>query len=1010
MSDASNNSAVEAIAIIGMSGRFPGAGSVAAFWQNLVNGVESISRFTDTELQVAGPETRLPEYVKARGVMDGAEEFDASFFNLTPREAELTDPQHRIFLECAWEALEHAGYDPDRFPGAIGVFAGCSLNTYLLHNLCADRGFIEQLLVGHQIGAHPALLGNDKDFLATRAAYKLNLRGPAMAVQTACSTSLVAVVQACQGLMNFQCDMALAGGVSLSFPQRRGYLYQEGAMASRDGHCRPFDAAADGTVFGGGAGVVLLRRLADALDAGDHIIAVIRSSVVNNDGSVKASYMAPSVNGQAEMIGLAHALAGVTADTISFVEAHGTGTPLGDPIEVAGLTRAFRATTERRQFCALGAVKGNIGHLEAAAGVAGLIKTALALQHRLLPPTLHFREPNAQCHFENSPFHVVARLTEWKDVPLPRRAGVTSLGVGGTNAHVVLEEAPPAETTPSLRPACLLTLSARSANALDRLTGNLAAYLKSDLVQPDSGGAPASGRAGAPEPAPALADVAFTLQTGRREFPHRRVVVARDRAEAARLLEQKDAARVFSQSGRASEAPVAFLFPGQGAQYVNMGRQLYATEPVFRAQVDLCAGLLQKILGLDVRSLLFPPAGGEDAARHELTQTRITQPALFVIEYALASLWMSWGVQPAAMIGHSIGEYVAAVLAGVMSLEDGLALLGERARLMQSVPAGGMLSVRLPEAEVQPLLSGTLAIAVVNSPRLCVVSGPHAELDALKATLEGRGVLCKTLHTSHAFHSPMMEPLVAPFVTEVGRVKLGPARIPIVSTVTGRCLQPADWAEPAYWARQIRHTVRFADAVGELLRQDKFILLEVGPGQTLATLTQQHSDRTSRQLVLPSMPPIEDPAETVALLTALGRLWLAGAAVDWNGFHARERRRRVPLPTYPFERKKYWIDPPQPAAGPSPDLASPAVPPSAPPAPPARGDALSHSLVEQVISEQLRLMAGQLDSLAALPAGSTRQASDKSSAPGNGVPEDVARGLKAGLVNPGSPEECGSTN
>lgn len=987
MSTTSDNS-VEGIAIVGMAGRFPGARNVDEFWQNLVRGVESITHFAEGELEVDGPLTRQPDYVRARGVLEAVEWFDARFFGLTPREAELTDPQHRLFLECAWEALENAGWDAARFRGAIGVFAGCSLNTYLLHNLCGSREFIETTLADHQMSYNPALLGNDKDFLATRVAYKLNLRGPAVTVQTACSTSLVAVGHACASLLAYQCDAALAGGVSISFPQRRGYPYLEGAMVSPDGRCRPFDAAAQGTVFGGGVGVVVLRRLADAVEAGDRIIAVIKGAAINNDGADKVSYMAPSVAGQAEVISLAQALAGATADTISYVEAHGTGTPLGDPIELAALTQAFRATTDKKQFCALGSVKANVGHLESAAGVTGLIKTALALQHRLIPPTLHFREPNPNCDFANSPFYVVAELTEWNNVPLPRRAGVSSFGVGGTNAHVVLEEAPAQEPGGPSRPAQLLVLSARSEQALEKATENFTAWLRtkagqaSDLAQ-EQGEDTGDGWL-------ALADAAFTLQTGRKVFEHGRIVVATGVDEAAELLEQKDSRRVYTQARRPSPPPVVFLFPGQGAQYVNMGRQLYATERVFREQVTACAEILRELMGEDLRALLYPETGQEEAARLPLTQTSRTQPALFVIEYALAKLWQSWGIEPAALVGHSVGEYVAAVLAGVMTLEDGLGLLVARARLMDQVETGGMLAVRLPEAEVRPLLGGSLAVAVVNSPRHCVVAGPAGELADLERALESRRVACKRLGASHAFHSPMMEPIVGPFAERVRQVRLQPARLPIISTLTGRWIEPDEWTDPTYWSRQLRQTVRFAEAVGELVKRPDFVLLEVGPGQTLTQLAQQHPGRAKEQLVLSSMPPVEQPGETVALLTALGRLWLAGVSIDWEGFYRDERRRRVPLPTYPFERQRYWIDPPsagafnqsrrsvteavlngsasaesQPAAPATAWPSPPACPASSPNGPAGTPMTAPAAGVEQVIAEQLRLMSLQLQALSA---------------------------------------------
>jgi amino acid adenylation domain-containing protein/FkbH-like protein len=880
------------VAIIGMAGRFPGANSIHEFWQNLVDGVESISHFDAAELELRSPQAGQHNYIMARGVLDGVEMFDAGFFNMTPREAELTDPQHRVLLECAWEALENAGYDPDRYAGAIGVYAGCSLNTYLLNNLCADRRVIEEMLAGHQMSSHPALLGNDKDFLATRVAYKLNLRGPCLAIQSACSTSLVAVVEACQSLLACRCDMALAGGVSISFPQKRGYLYQEGAMASSDGCCRPFDAAAQGTVFGAGVGVVVLRRLADALEARDHIIAVIKGTALNNDGSGKASYMAPSANGQAEVISLAHALAGVTADNISYVEAHGTGTPLGDPIEVAGLTQAFRASTDRQRFCALGSVKANIGHLEAAAGVTGLIKTALALKHRLIPPTLHFQKPNPDCELESSPFYVVSKLQEWKDGSTPRRAGVSSFGVGGTNAHVVLEEAPLAETSSVSRPVHLLVLSARTKTALEVTAKNLADHLT------------ASSQTN-------LADVAYTLQTGRRAFEHRAILSCHDAAGAAEALVSFDAKRVFTGAPQRENPPIVFLFPGQGAQQANMGRQLYEAEPVFRKTVDDCCKLLQAHLGLDLRTVLYPAPTLPEPALAELSQTAITQPAMFLVEYALAQLWMSWGVQPKAMIGHSLGEYVAACLAGVFSLDDALALVAARGRMMQALPAGMMLAVRLPEAKLKPLLNQNISLAAVNAAAACVVSGPTEAIHTFQRILAQGSVGCVALQTSHAFHSAMMKPMLAPFIELVQRIKPQPPQIPFISNVTGTWISDAQAADPAYWAAHLRQPVRFADGLTELFKTER-VFLEVGPGQTLSGLVRQHSARKATTPMIASLARATDESsELEAMLNALGQLWISGVCPAWEKLYSGEKPRRVALPAYPFERMRCWVEPPQ---------------------------------------------------------------------------------------------------
>ena len=884
----------DGIAVIGMAGKFPGAPNLAAYWQNLRNGVESITHFSEHELEVSPEISGNPQYVRARGIMEGVDLFDAEFFGINPREAEYTDPQHRLLLETASEALENAGYDTERFAGSIGVFAGCSQNTYLLCNLASHPEFLTEYLSFQQMGAHPSMLGNDKDFLATRIAYKMNLRGPSVAVQSACSTSLVAVVQACQNLLTFQCDIALAGGVSVTFPQKRGYVAEEGSLASGDGRCRPFDAAAGGTVFGDGVGLVVLKRADEAIRDGDHILAVIRGFAVNNDGSTKVSYMAPSVDGQAEAIATAQALAGIDVATIRYIEAHGTGTSLGDPIEVAALTKAFRAGTCERQFCALGAVKGNIGHLEAASGVAGLLKAILVLQHGEIPPTLHFSAPNPRIDFASSPFHVDATLQPWPASEIPRRAGVSSFGVGGTNAHVVLEEAPQiAASAASLEPQ-LFVLSARSESALDDATNRLADHLR---LHPEL----------------SLADVAYTLQTGRRVFRHRRAWVSRTAGETVELLSGKKSARVLSSDTQGRKASVAFLFPGQGAQQVDMGRELYETHPIFRAQVDLCCDRLSPELGLDLRHVLYPAADADKSeAQDRLMQTSLTQPALFVVEYALAQAWLSLDVRPQVMIGHSLGEYVAATLAGIFALDDALHLLAVRGRLIQSMPGGTMLAVVLPEEEVTPLLTEGLSLAAVNGPKLCVVSGPEEAVAALRQKLSGQGMVSRELKTSHAFHSAMMEPILAEFEAEVRRVTRNKPRIPIVSSLHGRVGTDEEWTDPAYWSAQLRHTVRFADAVGKLLNQPDLALLEVGPGQTLTTLARQNPAKLPAQATIYSSP--RTGSETEEFLSAAAQLWLAGVEIDWRAVHGGATRRRVPVPTYPFERKRHWVEPYHPSA------------------------------------------------------------------------------------------------
>ncbi len=868
------------IAIVGMACRFPGADSIERFWENLAGGVESIAFFTDEQLRGAGvsaAELADPRYVRARGVVSDPAEFDAGFFGYSPREAEIMDPQQRVFLECAWEAFEDAGLDPARISGDVAVFAGVGMNTYAF-NLLPDPEILDS------VGSFQISIANDKDFLASRVSYKLGLRGPSLTVQTACSTSLVATHLACQSLLAGECDAALAGGVSIRLPQEAGYRHHEGAVFAPDGHCRAFDVRAGGFVGGNGAGAVLLKRLEDALRDGDPIRAVIRGSAVNNDGAVKVGYTAPSVDGQAQVIAQALAVAGVPPGTVGYVEAHGTGTDLGDPIEIAALAQAF-GPGAGPESCAIGSVKTNIGHLDSAAGVAGLIKAALALEHGQIPPSLHFETPNPKLELERTPFRVNDRLAAWPAGAQPRRAGVSSMGIGGTNAHVVLEEAPAREAPAApARPWQLLPLSARGEAALaaaaDRLAGHLRRHPDLDL-----------------------ADAAYTLQTGRRRFDHRAFVLARTAGEAAAALESRDPERFATGTGESGS--VVFLFSGQGSQHPDMAAGLYGSERVFREAVDLACAHLAPRLGLDLRTLLFPPAAEAGAAAARLERTEITQPALFVVEHALARLWMSWGVRPQAMIGHSIGEYVAACLAGVFSLEDALDLVAERGRRMGEMEPGGMLAVSLPEAGILPLLGADLYLAAVNAPGRTVVSGPDAAVERLAALLADRGVRHRRLRTSHAFHSAMMEPAVEPFTAALRRVRLRPPSIPFLSNVTGTWITPGEATDPEYWARHLRAAVRFSEGIGELLREPGRLFLEVGPGNALTTLVRE---REGSPAAFASLPHPNDRRPDLAFaLTALGRLWLAGADVDWEAFHAGERRRRSPLPTYPFERQRYWI-------------------------------------------------------------------------------------------------------
>jgi len=890
MGSTESSGLMEGIAIIGISGRFPGANNIEEFWQNLQGGVESISQITDEELLSTGvPANFLNDsnYVKASGILENIDLFDAGFFDFNPKQAETTNPQHRFFLECAWEALENAGYDSHKCESRIGIYGGASLNDYLSFDLNQDQFGSAQ--------TYQKLIGNDKDFLTTRVSYKLNLTGPSLTVQTACSTSLVGITLACQSLMNYQCDMALAGGVSIRVPHKTGYIYQPGGTLSPDGHCRAFDAQAQGTTVGNGVGVILLKRLEDAIADGDHIYAVIKGWAINNDGSMKVGYTATSVDGQAEAIAEAIMLAGVEPETISYVEAHGTGTTLGDPIEITALTKVFRTTTDKKGFCAIGSVKTNIGHLDAAAGVTGVIKTALALKNQQIPPSLNFDQPNPQIDFDNSPFYVNTKLTQWQQELSPRRACVSALGMGGTNAHIVLEEAPMIEqgckgAGVQGRKYKLLVLSAKTESALETATNNLAQHL---IQHPDLN----------------LADVAYTLQVGRKEFNHRRFLVCENLEDAVDTLQNRTTQRVFTHYQESSERPITFMFPGQGSQYVNMGKELYQTESIFRESVDHCCFLLQPILNLDLRSVIYPQESDTQTAQERLKQTYLTQPALFIIEYALAQLWMSWGIYPSAMIGHSIGEYVAACIAGVMSLEDALNLVTIRGQLMQQLPKGSMLSIPLPEADILPLLNEELGLATNNTPSSCVVSGTDTAIDALSEGLIAQGVECRRLHTSHGFHSQMMEPILQAFTGEVKKVTLNPPQIPFISNLTGTWISVQEATDPHYWANHLRQTVRFADGISALLQQPNRIFLEVGAGRTLSTFVKQQAGVNQLPILSSLRHPKEETADVAFLLNTLGNLWCLGVSVNWSNFYGSERRYRIPLPTYPFERQSYWIEP-----------------------------------------------------------------------------------------------------
>ncbi|HEY6802575.1 MAG TPA: condensation domain-containing protein [Pyrinomonadaceae bacterium] len=872
------------VAIIGMAGRFPRAANLEEFWQNLRDGVEGISFFSDDDLEVVmDPQDLLnPNLVKAKGVLDDVDLFDAPFFNISTREAQVMDPQQRLFLESAWTAIESAGYDVSTYPGQISIYAGVNTNTYLLSRL-------EQLGIATAADYFSLSLANEKDHLTTRVSYKLNLRGESIAVQTSCSTSLVAVHLACQSLLSGQSDMALAGGVSIRVPQRSGYFYQEGMIMSPDGHCRAFDERAKGTVPGHGVGIVVLKLLSDAIRDGDSVRAVIKGSAINNDGHLKMGYTAPSVEGQADVIGKALAIAGVDAETISYVEAHGTGTPLGDPIEVEALARAFRQQTQRRGFCALGAVKSNIGHLDNAAGVAGLIKTVLALEHKQIPPTLHFEKSNPMIDFDQTPFTPNSKLREWTTDGFPRRAGVSSFGIGGTNAHVILEEAPALQPVGKTRKNKIVTLSARTGSALEKSIEMLAQHLRH-------------------EPQVELADVAYTRNVGRQSFPYKHFIVASNNEEAVKAL---SAAKVAVKPNSTQSTPrVAFMFPGQGTQAVGMARELLQSEPEFAARFTECADLLKTHHDVDVRQLIYPDGEGGPTSTQSLAQPQFALPALFTIEYALARLWISWGIKPDAMIGHSFGEYVAACLAEVFTLPDALTLVVSRGRLMQQLSPGAMTVVRLSEAELQSYLSGDVAISAVNSPGICTASGPIEQIDGLESRLSKERVAYRRIDVPYAYHSSSVDSILPEFERVVSAIKRQAPVIPYISNVTGSWITPEEVVSTSYWLQQMRQTVRFARGIETLVHDQYTAFLEIGSGQTLGPLVKPQIAKDQERFVVASLSHTTAIADEEVMLKSLGRFWQAGCKVDWSGFYRFERRRRLSLPTYPFERQRYWIEAP----------------------------------------------------------------------------------------------------
>lgn len=870
----------DAIAIIGISGRFPGARNISEYWQNLVAGTESVTFFGEDELRAAGtPEEDLadPNYVPAAPVIDQPEWLDAALFGLSRREAEVIDPQHRVFMETTYSAFMHAGYDPYCYGGRVGVFAGARDNEYLTGNVVKNASILRA------VGRMVAALGNHTDYLSTRVAFQFGLRGPALSVVTACSTSLVAVHLAVRALREHECEMAVAGGVEICLPATAGYFYTEGGMLSPDGHVRSFDARARGTVFGSGCGAVLLKPLRDALADNDTIHAVIRGSAINNDGSAKSAFSAPSQVGQVEVVTAALRDAAVSADSLGYIEAHGTGTFVGDPIEFKALSQALRAGTDRRNYCVLQSVKANIGHLGAAAGIAGLIKAVHCVQKGVLPPVINFETPNPQIDLADSPFVISPELTPWPTEEGRRRAGISSFGVGGTNAHVIIEQAPDrAPCAAPSRPYELLVLSARTPAALEMSAAALAEHLGTGSTS--------------------LHDAASTLANSRAGHASRNAVVARDCRDAAARLRELRPAQAATRHSR----PVAFLFPGQASQYPGMARDLYQMEPVFASWIDRCADVLGESHGLDLRAAMFADPDSP-AAADRLNQTCVAQPAIFAVEYSLAMLLREHGVRPASMIGHSIGEYVAAALADVFTLEDGLRLVADRGALMQALPRGSMMAVLLPEAQLTPMLTDGVGLAAVNAPGLCVVSGTCDDIAELQQLLTVQGIVCRPLHASHAFHSAMMDPILDEFHARVSAVALNAPQIRYVSNLTGTWITKDEATDPGYWVRHLRGCVRFSEAVQLLQEDGGHVLYEVGPGRTLSGAGGKASGGIA---MVPAMcHPQQDRNDVEVLLESIGEIWAQGGEVEFGRLAARQHCRRVPLPDYPYERQRFWVEP-----------------------------------------------------------------------------------------------------
>jgi acyl transferase domain-containing protein len=873
------------IAVIGMDCKFPGANNCEEFWENLCNGKKSKTIFTDEELRKSGvPENRINDkhYVKANYVIKDEDKFDASFFGFTAKEAKLMDPQERLLLEASWHALEDAGYAKEGSTNKIGVFVGKSTSQYFMKNILSNYG-IRKLEESREVW-----IGNDINYTATMISYKLNLTGPSVNVQSACSTSLLSVAMGCQSLLNYECDIALAGGVRLAVPQNVGYMYAPGEVFSPDGDCRPFDAKGNGTVIGSGVGIVALKRLSEAVEDGDQIIAVVKGYGYNNDGSSKVGYAAPSVTGERQAVYTAQLLSEVEPETITYIEAHGTGTELGDPIEIQALTEAFRASTDKNQFCALGMVKANIGHLDTASGIAGFIKTCLVLKHGKLPPCINYNEPNKNIDLNNSPFYINKELMDWKPQCGVRRAGVSSLGIGGTNVHMVLEEAVEERPVKSTLGSNLLLLSAKTRSSMEKMAADLSNYLKKNKTAD-------------------FENVLYTMNTGRKEFMFRSQLVCSSREECIEKLERITDFVNLSESRES----IVFMFPGQGTQYIGMAKELYERVGAFRKEMDYCSDYLKGKLHYDLCEVLFHRASTEEN-QNFLSETQNTHAALFCVEYALAKTLIHLGIKPSAMIGHSIGEYAAACISGVMELETALTLIAERGRIIQGLRRGSMLSVNLSAKEAEKYCNSRICLAVENTNKLTVLSGETEDIEELAERI-GKEIGCRILHTSHAFHSRMMEEGAQQFRAVLKNIQWKEPQIPYISNVTGEFVKLEDIKDPEYWIKHLTGKVRFREGAEKFKVGKKCTFLEVGPGNALTSFMRTNLHGEPETLFYNTIGGAKDAGDAVLyLLQTIANAWTQGHSLDVERIYEEGCYRKVSLPTYAFERESYWINEIQP--------------------------------------------------------------------------------------------------